>query len=81
MQPGILLGVPQKVSIQIDVVVHQMPDLCTRGRFSRVLLRPPIRFAAGYMLLYDDQGVSLVYGTLADLPFLVPLTRGLVRVS
>lgn len=24
-----------------------------------------VRFVAGYMLLYDDQGVSLVYGTLS----------------
>ena len=44
---------------------RQITRLCLSCRETSCFAVTYVRLVAGYMLLYDDQGVSLVYGTLS----------------
>lgn len=44
---------------------RQIARLCLSYRATSCFAVTYVRLVAGYMLLYDDQGVSLVYGTLS----------------
>ena len=53
------------MNAQTDWIDWISPDYVYDDRESSCSAATFVRLVAGYMLLYDDQGVSLVYGTLS----------------